>query len=142
MHGGSVNAFKPAILEEGMKYNPAGIPPRDAQFVESAQFSVEQLSRLFRMPLHKIQHLLRATFSNIEEQNLEYVQDTLEAWAKRWEGEIVRQLFDEREKDTKVEFNLKSLTKGNSNDQADRHSKDFQNGFVTQNEVREDMGIG
>ena len=84
-HGGADQGMSMAILEEGMTYTQLGIEPEKAQFLETRQFGVEEVCRYFRMPPHKVQHLLRATFSNIEQQALEYVGDCLMPWLGRWE---------------------------------------------------------
>ena len=92
-HGGAHNAKKMMILEEGMTYTPTMIPPEEAQFLETRQFTIPEICRWFRMPPHKVADLSRATFSNIEHQALEYVGDTLTPWMTRWEQEIARKLF-------------------------------------------------
>jgi HK97 family phage portal protein len=69
------------------------IPAKDVQFLETRQFQVEEMARWFRIPPHKLQHLLHGTFSNISEQNIEYVVDTLMPWMVRWEQEIRAKLF-------------------------------------------------
>ena len=63
-----------------MTWTPMGVPPRDAQFIESRNFTVSELARWFRMPPHKLMHLENATYSNIESQDRQYVTDTLMPW--------------------------------------------------------------
>src|SRR5207237_209846 len=99
IHMGADNAHKIAILEEGMKFNKISIPPEEAQFLEGRKVQVEEVARWFRIPPHKLQHLERATFSNIEEQNEEYVSDCLHSWFERWEEEIQRKLISEGDQD-------------------------------------------
>ena len=77
---GSGNAHKVAVLEEGMKYQPISIPNNEAQFLETRKFQVEEIARLYRVPLHMIGDLEHATFSNIEQQSLEFVKYTLDPW--------------------------------------------------------------
>ena len=93
VHSGPENAHKPAILEEGAKFTKTGTAPNEAQMLETRQFQVEDVARWFRMPPHKIQHLLRSTFSNIEHQAIEYSTDTIMPWAVRWEQEIKKKLL-------------------------------------------------
>src|SRR5205823_645429 len=64
-HQGPDAAHNISILEEGMKYEKIGNDPDEAQMVQSRLFQVEEIARWFRMPPHKIGHLLRSTFSNI-----------------------------------------------------------------------------
>ncbi len=140
MHGGPENAHKVAILEEGVEFSPTTVSPRDAQFIEGRQFDVETVCRWFRMPPHKIQHLLRATFTNIESQGIEYVTDTLVPWLTRWEQEIARKLLaDDEELYAKHEVN--GLMRGDAAARGAFYSQLFQIGAMTVNEIRrlEDM---
>jgi HK97 family phage portal protein len=69
------------------------VPPNDAQFLETRQFQVEEICRWFRVQPHKVQHLLHATFSNIEHQSIEFVTDTIRPWLVRFEQEANRKLI-------------------------------------------------
>lgn len=93
VHAGVNRAHKFLITGGGMKYERLGIPPEDAQFLETRQFQIEEMCRWFRMPPHKIQHLLQSTNNNIEHQGIEYYTDTLRTWLVRWEQEINRKLI-------------------------------------------------
>ena len=90
---GAGKSHKAIILEEGMDIARIGVPPEEAQFLETREFQVVEICRWFRIPPHKIQHLKQATFSNIESQNIEYVVDTLTPWSVRWEQELKRKIF-------------------------------------------------
>jgi HK97 family phage portal protein len=93
-HQGVNRAHKMLALYNGAKYERGGgIPPEDAQFLETRLHQVEEMCRWFRMPPHKIQHLLRSTNNNIEHQGIEYYTDTLRPWLVRWEQEILRKLI-------------------------------------------------
>ena len=135
-HGGPKNAHKPKVLEEGMKWTQTGIPPEESQFLETRQFQVEEIARWFRMPPHKIQHLLRATFSNIEAQSIEYVVDTLMPWAVRIEQETKRKLLRKADGDLFVKHNFNSLLRGDSAARADFYAKRFSIGTLSQNDIR------
>ena len=91
--GGSGNANKIAVLEEGMKYTPIGISPEQAQFLETRKFQINEIARIFRVPHHMVGDLEKSSFSNIEQQSLEFVKYTLEPWLVRWEQSIQRTLF-------------------------------------------------
>ena len=93
VHGGAESFNKTAILEQGVTFTPIAITNKDAMWIEAGHFSVEEFARWLRIPPHKIQHLLRSTFSNIVAQNIEYVTDTLMPWLIRWEQEIQRKLI-------------------------------------------------
>lgn len=111
-YGGARNSHKIAVLEEGVTYTPISIPPDEAQFLETRQFQVEEICRWFRMPPHKVQQLLRSTFSNIEHQSIEYVTDTLMPWLCRWEKEVKRQLITEP--DVYMRHDVKELMRGDA----------------------------
>ena len=92
---GSSNAHKTAILEEGMKYTPISIPNNEAQFLETRKFQIEEIARLYRVPLHMIGDLDHATFSNIEHLSLEFVKYTLDPWLVRWEQGLQKALLSD-----------------------------------------------
>ncbi len=91
--GGSANSNKIAVLEEGMKYTPIGISPEQAQFLETRKFQINEIARIFRVPPHMVGDLEKSSFSNIEQQSLEFVKYTLEPWLVRWEQTIHRSLL-------------------------------------------------
>ncbi len=92
-HAGVRNARRTAVLEEGMKYSVIGMSNEDAQFLETRAFNITEICRWFRVKPHKIAHLEHATFSNIEEENLDHVVSTIRPWARRWELAVRRQLI-------------------------------------------------
>jgi HK97 family phage portal protein len=136
-HRGSQHAYKMVVLEDGMTFNPITIPSKDAQWVESRMFSVEEIARWFRVPPHKLQHLLRATFSNIAEQSIEYVVDCLLAWLKRWESEIWRKLIP-RSDQARIfaEHVVEGLLRGDVVARFDAYQKAIQTGWMSRNEAR------
>jgi HK97 family phage portal protein len=108
-HQGLEKAHRIAILEEGMKVETIGIPPEEAQFLETRKFQVAEIARLFRVPPHMIADLERATFNNIEELSLEFVIYTLMPWLVRWEQAIYRDLLSEMER---TQYFAKHLVEG------------------------------
>jgi HK97 family phage portal protein len=132
----SNDKFKVAVLEKGTKFTKLGIPPEEGQFLETRQFQVEEICRWFRMPPHKIQHLLRATFSNIEQQNTEYSVDTLMPWLIRWEQEIKRKLLVD-ESDVFAEHVVSGLLRGDQAARATYYNQMFQTGSMSTNDIRE-----
>lgn len=136
MYAGPQNAGKVAILEEGMKFSKLGIPPEEAQYLETRQFQVREVCRWFRMPPHKLADLTDAHYTNIEEQNLEYVTDTLMPWLTRWEQELKRKLFDD-DPDHFAEHLILGLLRGDSEKRANYFQKRFDMGSLSQDEMRE-----
>ena len=93
-YGGSSNSHKVAVLEEGMKYTPISISPNEAQFLETRKFQINEIARIFRVPPHMVGDLEKSSFSNIEQQSLEFVKYTLDPWVIRWEQSLSRALFN------------------------------------------------
>lgn len=132
------NKLGTAILEEGMTWQRVGIPPNDAQFLETREFQVDEVARWLRIPLHKIQKLADATFSNIEAQSIEYVADTLMPWFTRWEQEAQRKLFNlPQDADFFVEHLERGLLRGDSAARAAYYRERFFLGSLSPNDIRE-----
>ena len=92
-YAGAANTGKTLILEEGMKWSQIGMSLLDAQFLEQRKYQVTEIARIFRIPAHLVGDLERATFSNIEQQSLEFVMYTMMPWFVRWEQVIARDLI-------------------------------------------------
>ena len=135
---GNANSHKTAILEEGMKYTPISIPNNEAQFLETRKFQVEEIARLYRVPLHMIGDLDRATFSNIEQMSLEFVMYSLDPWIVRWEQALQKALLSDSEKGQYfIKFNVDGLLRGDYASRMQGYSVGIQNGFLCPNDVRE-----
>ena len=98
IYQGSKNAHRIAVLEEGMSYKPISISPEQAQFLETRKFQIDEIARIFRVPPHMVGDLDKSSFSNIEQQSLEFVKYTLSPWITRWEQTIHRSLLLPSEK--------------------------------------------
>lgn len=136
--GGSGNANKIAVLEEGMKYTPIGISPEQAQFLETRKFQINEIARIFRVPPHMVGDLEKSSFSNIEQQSLEFVKYTLEPWLVRWEQSIQRTLFStEEKKQYFTKFNVEGLLRGDYASRMNGYATARQNGWMSANDIRE-----
>lgn len=136
--GGSQNANKVAVLEEGMKYSPISIAPDQAQFLETRKFQIDEIARIFRIPPHMVGDLDKSSFSNIEQQSLEFVTYTLDPWICRWEQSIVRSLLSREEKGTFfVKFNVDGLLRGDYQSRMQGYAIGRQNGWMSANDIRE-----
>ena len=135
---GLANTGKPIILEGGAKFSQLTIKPADAQLIENKRFQLEDIARIYRVPLHLIQNLDRATFSNIEQQSLEFVMYTMLPWFKRWEENINMQLLTplERKAGFYVEFNVASLLRGDMQSRAQAYAQGRQWGWLSVNDIR------
>jgi HK97 family phage portal protein len=125
------------ILEEGMVYKPGSMPLRDAQFMEIRQYSVTDTARIFGIPPHKLGDLTHATFSNIEEQNIDYVIGTLRRWLVRWEQECNRKLIAPLEKTLQFcEHLVDGLLRGNIQSRYSAYAQGIMNGYLSPNDIR------
>ena len=136
--GGTGNANKIAVLEEGMKYTPISISPEQAQFLETRKFQINEIARIFRVPPHMVGDLEKSSFSNIEQQSLEFVKYTLDPWVLRWEQSINRVLLTEDEKKQYfVKFNVEGLLRGDYASRMSGYATARQNGWMSANDIRE-----
>lgn len=139
---GPENAHRPMILENGWKWEANEIDPQKSQLTEGRQFSVEEICRWFNVPPHKVQHLLHATFSNIEHQSIEFARDTCTPWARRLEQEADFKLFPQgRAPYRETCIDLEPLKEGDAKSRADAAAIWRQNGIKTANEIREREGL-
>ena len=136
--GGSANSGKVAVLEEGMKYTPISISPEQAQFLETRKFQIDEIARIFRVPPHMVGDLEKSSFSNIEQQSLEFVKYTLDPWVIRWEQSLSRSLLNEDEKRKYFfKFNLEGLLRGDYESRMSGYAIARQNGWMSANDIRE-----
>ena len=138
IYQGSANAHRIAVLEEGMAYKPISISPEQAQFLQARKFQIDEIARIFRVPPHMVGDLEKSSFSNIEQQSLEFVKYTLAPWITRWEQAIYRALFSEAEKKRFfVRFNVEGLLRGDYKSRMDGYAVARQNGWMSANDIRE-----
>lgn len=137
-HQGAENAHRVAIIEEGMDVKEIGIPPGDAQFLETRKFQRSEIAALFRIPPHMVGDLERATFSNIEQQGIEFVTYTLNPWLVIWEQAIYRDLLTVEERKTYfARFNVAGLLRGDTAARYAAYASALANGWMSVNDVRE-----
>jgi len=137
VYQGSSNAHRVAVLEEGMKFQPIGIPPEQAQFLETRKFQTEEICRIFRVPPHLVANLDKATFSNIEHQSISFVVHTIRPWLVRLEQSINKALLNKTEKGQYfVGFVVDGLLRGDYSSRMQGYAVGIQNGFLSPNDVR------
>lgn len=137
MHGGPENAHKPAILPPGMKMEALNFSAEDSQFLETRQFSIEEIARWYGVPPHMIGHLLRSTYSNIEHQSLEFVKYSLMRWLVPVEQELNRKLLTPEERKTMYfKHVVEGLERGDLETRTKALKEQFFNGKITLNEWR------
>tara|TARA_R110001606_G_scaffold328452_3_gene475653 strand:- start:3261 stop:4481 length:1221 start_codon:yes stop_codon:yes gene_type:complete len=134
---GPMNAHKTAILEEGMSFKPVSMNPEDADFLNTRKFQVTEIARIFRVPPHMIGDLDRATFTNIEQQGIDFLTHTLRPYLINLEEELERKLFRENEQDTyKIMFNANGMLRGDSEARAKFYKDMSSIGVLSINDIR------
>jgi HK97 family phage portal protein len=131
------NAHKTALLEEGIKYNKVQMSSEDAQFLETRKYQRSEIAAIYRVPPHMIGDLEKATFSNIEQQSLDFVIYTLMPWLVRIEKAVKRDLIDPAErKQYHLKFNVGALLRGDSVARGGFYTAGIGAGWLTRNEAR------
>jgi len=131
------NSHQTAILEEGVEFKPIGMPLDDAQFIETRRFSVEEVARIFRVPPHLIGDLTRSTYSNIEQQSLEFTKYSLQPYLVNIEQELNKKLLPEKDRGKYyLKFKTSELLRGDVNSRSDYYRKMFEIGALSPNEIR------
>lgn len=137
-HQGLQKAHRVAVLEEGVEWKQVGIPPEDAQFLQTREFQLQETARIFRLNPHKLGDLSRATYSNIEELAIDHVTGTLRPWLVRWEQQINKDLVMPRERGRiYVEHLMDALLRGKTLERFQAYQLGIQNGIYSPNETRD-----
>lgn len=125
-----------AVLEPGMTYHEIGMSNQDAQFLETRKFQRSEIAGMFRVPPHMIGDLDRATFSNIEQQSIDFVVNTLGPWVARWEQALSRDLLSDYEQDDLFfEFNVDGLLRGDIASRYAAYAIGRQWGWLSANDI-------
>lgn len=137
-YAGLANTGRPIVLEEGGTFTPVQIKPIDAQLIENKKFQIEDIARIYRVPLHLIQNLDHATFSNIEHQSLEFIMYTMLPWFKRIEEAANTQLLSktQRKLGIYVEAKIDVLLRGDIKTRAESYARGRQWGWLSVNDIR------
>ena len=135
---GVLKSHRTAVLEDGMDIKSIGVPPEDAQFLETRKFQLQEIARIFRIPPHMLADLDRATFSNIEHQSIEFVVHVLRPWLVRWEQAMNVRLFTaaEREQGYFVEHLVDGLLRGDIKSRYEAYSIGRTGGWLSVNDIR------
>jgi HK97 family phage portal protein len=137
-HQGLSNAHRTKILEEGMDISTIGIPPNEAQFLETRKFQVTEIARIYRVPPHMLADLDRATFSNIEQQSINFVIYTLMPWLVRHEQAIYRDLLSEADRKSHfAKYIVEGMLRGDALSRYQSYQLAINNTILTPNEIRE-----
>lgn len=138
LYTGIDNAQRVAILDMGLDFQSIGMPLKDAQFIESMKFDKTEIATIFNIPMHMVNELGQATYSNIEQQSIDFANNTLSPIATQYEQEFSYKLLSLQEQKTKyIKFNFKALLKADSQARAAFYKEMVQMGVMSINEVRE-----
>ncbi|WP_130470637.1 phage portal protein [Candidatus Magnetaquicoccus inordinatus] len=142
-HISGANRHKIMLLDRGLKYHEVGVSNKDAQFLEVRQFQVVEIARLFRVPPHMLADLSKASFSNIEQQSLDFLIHTMRPWLERWESSIETEfLIDEPGGESlEAEFDFSNLLRGDAASRMAFNQSAIFAGWKSVNEVRVDEGL-
>lgn len=139
---GTENAGKPMILDSGMKYQQFRISLTDAQFIESRKYDRDEICGVFRIPPHMVANLDHATFSNIEQQNLQFVNQSLMPYIRRIEQRLNKCLLADRKfRNYRFKFDLSSLLRGDSTAQVNYIKSLLDSGVMTINDALTELGM-
>ena len=137
-YGGSANANRVAILEEGLRFERISMPNNEAQFLETRKFQVSEICRIFRVPPHLVGDLEHATFSNIEHQSISFGVHTIRPWLVRIEQSMNRALFSDKEKGRFfTRINMDGLMRGAYKERMEGYAIARQNGWMSANDIRD-----
>jgi HK97 family phage portal protein len=137
-YAGSANAGEVALLQEGMDFKALSMSNEDAQLIEARGYGVRDVARIYGIPPHKLGDLSEATFSNIEQQSLEFVVYTLMPWIKRHEEAMERDFLtaDDREAGFYIQFDVSSLLRGDTQSRYAAYAQARQWGWLSVNDIR------
>lgn len=137
-HTGEGRRHGTPFLPFGVKYDQIGIPPEQAQYIQTRKFQIGEIARIYGVPLHMLADLEKSSFSNIEHQGIEFVTTTMRPWCVKWEQELNRKLLPESDKGTVyTKFNLEGLLRGDSSARATYLKTMVEMDIYTRNEARE-----
>lgn len=140
-YSGSSNAGKFMVLEEDMDFTPLSMSLADAEFLASRLYQVAEIARILNMPVYKLKDYSNATYSNVEQLQIEYKTDTIRPWAERWEIAIDTQLLTTRQQKTIfAEFDLNAISRGDMKTQYEAYRAGRYGGFLDANEIRNLIG--
>ncbi len=135
---GPGTSHRTAVLEQGLTWKQLSMPNDDAQFLQTRQFQIDEVARIFNMPVHLLRKMVDSSVrANIEQESLDFVIYSLRPWLVRWEQEIQRQLFRAIDRDYFAEFQVAGLLRGDFKSRMEGYAKGKQNGIYSTNDIRE-----
>ena len=137
---GLSNAFDVAVMDAGAKYQPIGIPPEDSQFIQTREFAVTEIARLYGIPPHMMGQLEKSTSwgTGIEQQGIGFNVYTLRPWLTRIEQALSNELLP---RGVNCRFDVSDLLRGDAKSEIEAHQAAIFSGQETPNEARKARGL-
>jgi HK97 family phage portal protein len=130
-------AFKIAALTGGMKFHQTTADPKGSQSLESREFQVREVSRIWGVPPHMLGDLEKSSYASIEAQNIDFYTRTIQPYITRWEAEIARKLLPVADRGKiRARFNMDARLRGTTNERYDAYTKGRQGGWLSINDIR------
>jgi HK97 family phage portal protein len=140
MHAGVGNVSKLLLVDQGIEYVRTGIPPEDAQFLQTREFQVRDIARLFRVPPHMLGDMEKASYNSIEQMSLEFLMYSLTPWLTKWEQELTRKLFG-IDSGYFVRFDTRHLLRADHAAKQSYYASGRQWGYLSANDIRADESL-
>ena len=141
-HFAAASNFETPLLEYGIKYKPLSVNPVAAPLIQSETMSIQDIARILNIPPHMIAELSHATFSNVEQQTIQFVQYSLRPVVRKIEVELENKLlFDSEKEDISIKFSLDGLLRGDTQARSAFYHNAILDGYMTRNEVRSLEGL-
>lgn len=135
---GIENSHKPMLLEEGMSFEPLSVDPEKSQLIELKKYNVEDIARIFRIPLSKLQSNDKANYNSLEAENTAFVTETLLPWCRKIEGEIQRKLVPLLDQDSVyMRFSMDGRARGTLSERNAAYTAGRNGGWLSVNDIRE-----
>lgn len=131
------NALKVAVCPDGYDYKPTTISPENAQAIQARVHQIREVARIYRIPPHLLGDMEKASYASVEQQSMDFIQNTIAPWAVRWEQQAKAKLLLEREKPSlEIRVNLDAMLRGSTAERYAAHNTALQAGWMTVNEIR------
>ena len=138
-HAGPLNARKAVVVEEGMEVKPISANAEDSQVLDSRQFAAEEIARLYGVPPPLVGIWRYSSFTNSQQANSWFGQNTLRPWCRAIEREFARSVFADPRRFS-LELDLSGLLRGDFGSQVTAGVNLVRSGILSQDELREELG--
>ena len=140
--GGVINTGLSPVLEDGLEYEPLNMPLKDAEFLASRVFQIQEIARILNIQTPKLKDYSKLTYNNAEQLNIEFRTDTIRPWAERWEAAINMQLLNpEQQRKSFAEFDLNAIARGDIKTESEAARTGRHGGWLSADDIRNKIGM-